>query len=220
MGMSWKMMVGPAMLMGMKAAKIDYDAPHNLLIIRVLYAVSQLALFGALFVIYQRINQEGDEKSTVKVKVTSATGTSEEKVMTHKDYDMSELMKLVKSFGMGAVMTVGIHVYMAVVPALLLQLVTNPMTLWDNALFSIYILKKDSNKDEKLKRPFPSDSPFAKIEAMKKEMAEAEELERKKREEGDQPVIEDTATATGRERVSRAERRPRIRDESSDSDKE
>lgn len=58
------------------------------------------------------------------------------------------------------------------------------------------------------------------IEAMKKEMAEAEELERKKREEGDQPVIEDTATATGRERVSRAERRPRIRDESSDSDKE
>lgn len=55
---------------------------------------------------------------------------------------------------------------------------------------------------------------------MKKEMAEAEELERKKREEGDQPVIEDTATATGRERVSSAERRPRIRDESSDSDKE
>lgn len=71
MGFSWKMLVGPAMLVGMKVLKIDYDVPQNLLIIRILYAVSQLALFGALFVIYQRINQEGDEKKTVRVKVPS-----------------------------------------------------------------------------------------------------------------------------------------------------
>jgi hypothetical protein len=73
MEFSWKMLVGPAMLVFMKVMKIDYDAPNNLLIIRILYALSQLALFAALFAIYQRINQEGDEKKTVKVKVASPT---------------------------------------------------------------------------------------------------------------------------------------------------
>ncbi|KAG0590521.1 hypothetical protein M758_1G112400 [Ceratodon purpureus] len=214
MGFSWKVLVGPAMLVAMKVLKIDYDVPHNILIIRTLYALSQLALFAGLYVIYQRITQDGDEKKTVKVKVTSPAGATEEQVMTYKDYDMSELQKLVKSFGVGAAMTIGIHVYMAVVPALLLQMVTQPITLYDHALFSLYILKKDASKDKKLKRPFPNDSPMAKLEAMKKELAEEEE-QRKKKDEDSQPtpVIEDSATTTSHEPVSRAERRPRVRDE-------
>ncbi|KAH8952132.1 hypothetical protein BDL97_09G068900 [Sphagnum fallax] len=50
-------------------------------------------------------------------------GPAVETEMTHKDYDMSELKKLLKSFSVGAAMTVTIHAYMAVVPALLLQIV-------------------------------------------------------------------------------------------------
>jgi len=42
--------------------------------------------------------------------------------MTHKGYDMSELKKLFKSFSVGAATMVTIHAYMAVVPALLLQI--------------------------------------------------------------------------------------------------
>jgi len=40
--------------------------------------------------------------------------------------------------------------------------VTEPITLYDHALFALYILNKDPSKDEKLKRPFPVDSPMAK----------------------------------------------------------
>jgi hypothetical protein len=215
MGSAWKMMVGPALLMGMKALHIDYDVPRNLLLIRVLYALSQLALFAALFLIHQRINLHGDQRRTVKVK---PNGSTVEEEMTYKDYDMSELLKLVKSFGMGAIVTIGIHVYMNVVPALLLQMVTQPITLYDHALFSLYILKKDASNDEKLKRPFPNDSPMAKFEAMKKELAAEEEKRQKKKNDDDEdeptPAIEDSATTTSHEPVSRAERRPRVRDES------
>ncbi|CAK9237109.1 unnamed protein product [Sphagnum troendelagicum] len=50
-------------------------------------------------------------------------GPAVETEMTHKDYDMSELKKLLKSFIVGAATMVAIHAYMAVVPALLLQIV-------------------------------------------------------------------------------------------------
>lgn len=95
---------------------------------------------------------------------------------------------------------------MAVVPALLLQMVTEPITLHDHALFQLYLLKKDPSKDEKLKRPFPVDSPMAKFEAMKKDLA----VEDRKKDDGDsepQPAIEDTATTTATQNVSRAEKR-------------
>jgi hypothetical protein len=223
MAFPWKMLLGPALLMGLKAAKIDYEVPRNLVVIRILYAVAQLAIFASLAVIYQRISRDGDEKKSVKVKVPSATGGPvEEKLMTHKDYDMSELQKLAQSFGMRAAMTVGIHVYMAVVPALLLQMVSEPVTLYDHALFALYILKKDPTKDDKLKRPFPVDSPMAKFEAMKKELAVEDESQGKKKDDDDSEptsVIEDTANTTGSQPLSRAERRPR-RVESADVSEE
>lgn len=67
----WKMLVGPAVLLGMKTLKFDYDRPDNLLIIRVLYGVSQIVLFSTLAYIYHRISSDGDEKKSVKVKVPS-----------------------------------------------------------------------------------------------------------------------------------------------------
>jgi hypothetical protein len=223
MAFPWKMLLGPALLMGLKAAHIDYDVPRNLLVIRILYACAQVAIFASLGLIYLRISRDGDEKKSVKVKVPSLTGGPiEEKEMTHKDYDMSELQKLAQGFGMRAAMTVGIHVYMAVVPALLLQMVTEPTTLYDHALFALYILKKDPSKNDKLKRPFPVDSPMAKFEAMKKELAAEPERQVKKNDDDDgepTPVIEDSANTTGSQPLSRAERRPR-RVESADENEE
>jgi hypothetical protein len=56
------------------------------------------------------------------------------------------------------------------------------------------------------------------LEAMKKELAQEEESRKKKDEETEPtPVIEASATTTSHEPVSRAERRPRVRDET-DSD--
>jgi len=180
------------------------------LIIRILYGVSQVAIFAVMALMYTRISAEGDDKKTLKVKPASPMGPQEEQEMTYKEYDMSELQKLAKSFAVGAAMTVGIHVYMKVVPALFLQMVTQPVTLYDHALFCIYMLKKDPSKNEKLKRPFAADSPLAKLEAMKKQ-AETGELERQKKDEEPQaePVAGDSAVTTGSEPISRAERRPR-----------
>jgi hypothetical protein len=46
-----------------------------------------------------RISRCGEDKRSVKVKVLpSLTGPAVETEMTHKDYDMSELKKLLKSF--------------------------------------------------------------------------------------------------------------------------
>lgn len=73
MAFPWKMLLGPAMLMGLKAANIDYNVPANLMVIRIMYAVAQLGIFAGLFLIYQRIAQFGDEKKTIKVKVPSMT---------------------------------------------------------------------------------------------------------------------------------------------------
>ncbi len=69
----WKMLVGPALLIGMKAVKFDYDKPQNLLIIRVVYALTQIVLFAALGYIAYRISKYGDAKHSLKVKVPSAT---------------------------------------------------------------------------------------------------------------------------------------------------
>lgn len=69
----WKMLVGPALLIGMKAAKFDYDKPHNLLIIRVVYGLTQILLFAALGYIAYRISKYGDAKHSVRVKVPSVT---------------------------------------------------------------------------------------------------------------------------------------------------
>ena len=71
MGFSWKMMIGPALLLGMKVTKFDYDVPQNLLIIRILYGVSQVAIFAVMALMYARISAEGDDKKTLKVKPAS-----------------------------------------------------------------------------------------------------------------------------------------------------
>lgn len=71
MGLSWKMFIGPALLLGMKVAKFDYDLPQSLLIIRILYGVSQVAMFAVMALIYTRISAEGDDKKTLKVKAAS-----------------------------------------------------------------------------------------------------------------------------------------------------
>lgn len=71
MGFPWKMMIGPALLLGMKVAKFDYDMPQNLLIIRILYGVSQVAIFAVMALMYARISAEGDDKKTLKVKPAS-----------------------------------------------------------------------------------------------------------------------------------------------------
>ncbi|KAH8959091.1 hypothetical protein BDL97_06G063200 [Sphagnum fallax] len=217
----WKMLVGPALLIGMKAVKFDYDKPQNLLIIRVVYALTQIVLFAALGYIAYRISKYGDAKHSVKVKVPSATGPAVETEMTHKDYDMSELKKLLKNFGLGAAMTVAIHAYMAVVPALILQMVTQPITLIDHALFLIYILKRDPSKNPKLQRPFVDDSPAAKLEAFK-EKAQQERARLEALSAQEQPAAlesdvalesdgtpSDVAVSDTQSSLSKVERRPR-----------
>lgn len=143
----------------MKFAKIQYDDPSNLLVIRWIYGVSQGVLFALCAYIYHAIAQRGDEKKSVKVVATPAFNAPPdqapmESILTYKEYDLAELVKLTKNFALGAAVTVVIHYYMAVVPALVLQIVTQPITLFEHPLFSIYILDKDAGKHESLKRPF------------------------------------------------------------------
>lgn len=148
-------------------------------------------------------------------------GPAVETEMTHKDYDMFELKKLLKNFGLGAAMTVAIHAYMAVVPALILQMVTQPITLIDHALFLIYILKRDPSKNPKLRRPFVDDSPAAKLEAFK-EKAQQERARLEALSAQEQPAAlesdvalesdgtpGDVGVSDAQSSLSKVERRPR-----------
>ncbi|KAL2651629.1 hypothetical protein R1flu_019757 [Riccia fluitans] len=220
-GLSWKMFLGPGLLMGLKFANVDYQRPENLIFVRVFYAISQVFLFGVCAFIGLSIRNRGDDKKTLKL-VTPPSPMSPgeqptETKVTFKEYDMGELQKLVKNFILGAAITVGIHVYMQVVPALLLQIVAQPITLIDHPLFALYILNKDPAQDSKLKRPFPDNSPGGRIAAMK-EAQKQQELPGQQSQSstpalvdgGSTSLEESSDTAVGgnaQTSVSRAERR-------------
>ncbi|KAG6547424.1 hypothetical protein Mapa_010872 [Marchantia paleacea] len=221
-GLPWKMLVGPGLLLGLKFAKVDYQSPENLLIVRILYGVSQVFLLGLCAFIAYGIRNRGDDKKFLKIKTQALVGYGEEPTetkITFKDYDMGELTKLFKNFALGAAVTIGIHVYMQVVPALLLQIVTQPITLIEHPLFSIYVLSKDPAKDSKLKRPFPDNSPAARIEAMKQEALKQKELQEQRDRPSNETLTDggstsstgalDTATGgNAQTSLSTAERRP------------
>ncbi|BBM97875.1 hypothetical protein MPTK1_1g09070 [Marchantia polymorpha subsp. ruderalis] len=222
-GLPWKVLVGPGLLLGLKFAKVDYQTPENLLIVRILYGVSQVFILGLCAFIAYGIRSRGDDKKSLKIKTPPATGGSGEQPtetkMTFKDYDMGELTKLFKNFALGAAVTIGIHVYMQVVPALLLQIVTQPITFIEHPLFSIYVLNKDPAKDSKLKRPFPDNSPAARMEAMKQEALKQKELQEQRDRPSNETLTDggstsstaalDTATGgNAQTSVSTAERRP------------
>ncbi|KAL3700334.1 hypothetical protein R1sor_018356 [Riccia sorocarpa] len=197
-GLSWKMFVGPGLLMGLKFANVDYQKPENLIFVRAFYAISQLFLFGICAFIALGIRNRGDDKKTLKL-VTPPSPMSpgeepRETEVTFKAYDMEELQKLVKNFIMGAAITVGIHVYMQVVPALLLQIVTQPITLIDHPLFALYILNKDPAQDSKLKRPFPDNSPTGRIAAMK-EAQKQQELQGQENQSSTQALADGGSTS-------------------------
>eukprot|EP00246_Nothoceros_aenigmaticus_P008378 TRINITY_DN23007_c0_g1_i1.p1 TRINITY_DN23007_c0_g1~~TRINITY_DN23007_c0_g1_i1.p1 ORF type:complete len:238 (+),score=32.66 TRINITY_DN23007_c0_g1_i1:80-793(+) len=179
----WKMMVCPLLLLVLNMLKFRYDHPPNRLILRILYGISQSALFLVCGLIAYRIKKEGDSRKTVKLKASTASGEDVEETLSYQDYDLSQLRKMATGFLTGAGITTLIHVYMGAVPPLLFQTVMQPMSLFEHPLFAIYVLRKIEDSDEKLKRPFPEKSAKAQFEAM---MQNARE-ERRARQEIDQP---------------------------------
>lgn len=155
---SWKTLAGPVLLLVLKLLRIQYDDPMNLGLIRSLYATTQALVFGTCIVIAYRICQFGDAESTITIKDPSNKDMDESQV-TYKDYDMGQLKKFSQNFAMGLLMTVLIHYYTALVPALVLQTVSQPLALYDHALFGIYVMQKNENTDSRLKRPFTVETP-------------------------------------------------------------
>jgi len=238
----WDMLLGTALLTGLRILHID------IYYIRILYVYAQLAVLACLGLLYQRISRDGDEQKSVKVEVTSLTGGPvEEKEMTRKDYDMSVLLMVALGFGVRVAVTavtVGIQVYVPYpfiirrVPILLMA--SEPFTFYREAyyLLALYILNKDLSKEDKLKPtefvilakilvilaeiPVPVDSPVAKSEAMKELPAEQERQVKKNDDDVGEPTpaIEDSATTTGSQPLSRAEGREKTCVESADVNEE
>ncbi|KAH9552072.1 hypothetical protein CY35_09G045000 [Sphagnum magellanicum] len=96
--------------------------------------------------------------------------------MTHKDYDMSELKKLLKSFSVGAATTVTIH---AIHGSCASSSSSNCQLHYMTMPSSQYTFsKKDPSQNHKLKHPFVDDSPTAKLTVSSQEQTYTSQLVR------------------------------------------
>lgn len=74
MAPSVKMFLAPALIMGLKAMKVDFTAPENLLVIRGVYAFSVVAVLVAYFLIGYKLSTTGDKQKKLKLKEKNASG--------------------------------------------------------------------------------------------------------------------------------------------------
>lgn len=72
--LTWKMMVCPMLLVVLNMLKFRYDHPPNRLLLRILYGLSQAAVYFICGVIAHRIKKQGDSRKTVSVKTSSVRG--------------------------------------------------------------------------------------------------------------------------------------------------
>eukprot|EP00271_Cylindrocystis_brebissonii_P013372 TRINITY_DN33146_c0_g1_i1.p1 TRINITY_DN33146_c0_g1~~TRINITY_DN33146_c0_g1_i1.p1 ORF type:complete len:272 (-),score=52.91 TRINITY_DN33146_c0_g1_i1:779-1594(-) len=158
-----KAFIAPMVMLGLTRMGISYDDPINILIGRVLYGVTHVSLVVIIAYVFWRIRR-GDTKEGVveMVKAVQKTGRkrSDRRVETDvekksfRDYDMSELRTLATTFSVGVAATLGLHLYMKLMPALILQIIMQPIAFYENPLVAIYVFGYDD-----VTRPFKTQKP-------------------------------------------------------------
>jgi hypothetical protein len=74
MAPSIKMFMAPAVIFGLKAMKVDFAAPENLIIIRGIYFASVAVVLIGYLLLGWKISTKGDRQKKLKLKEKDATG--------------------------------------------------------------------------------------------------------------------------------------------------
>ncbi|KAH9926524.1 inorganic phosphate transporter [Amylocystis lapponica] len=136
------------------ARKIPFDDPQVLLYVRSAYVVSQAVVLSVYYYISMKIKQKND--LSVLKYVEPANPMSQDKgqlvTTTVRDYDLSEVSKLVRGVYIGIAMMCFLHGYMGYTQPLFIQALMGVKNLYDAKPVAIYIVGKPAEGD--LKRPF------------------------------------------------------------------
>lgn len=138
------------------SSKIDLSDPEMLNYARIFFGATQVVIFGAMYVMYTKIQKlKTSSKETVVVKTKT-----EEQTLGVGDYDKTEFDKLFNQQLMSLGIIMVIHLYFGAERPLLLQGVMAPIRVLKNPLSKIHVLGWEVTR------------PFAQAGGMLEKMAE------------------------------------------------
>jgi len=145
-----------AIILGMMqvSKRIPFEDPQVLLGVRILYAVSNLIIFGLYFYIGSKIKAKRD-LTTLKYVEPAPMGSGEEPKLvttTVQEYDQGQVAAAYKAQLMGVGMMAFMHIYLKYTNPLLIQSLIPVKGAFESNLFKVYILGKPAVGE--LKRPW------------------------------------------------------------------
>ncbi|KAK7031442.1 Pho88 superfamily [Favolaschia claudopus] len=136
------------------ARKIPFDDPDVLLYTRIGYVGVQAVVLAIYYYISMSIKKKNDQ--TVLKYVDSPNAMTQEPgqlvTTTVRDYDLSEVSKLLRSVYMGFAMMGFLHLYMKYTQPLFMQAVMGLKGLYDAKPVQVHLLGQKAEGD--LKRPW------------------------------------------------------------------
>lgn len=160
------------------ARSIDWNE-ENTFYLRIGFGLLHLVAFAVLGLVYQRIQATPNEKKIKVPKKQQPFGANPEgeepEEMTIQEYDMKEIMEMIKSTAMPVLIIGFIHYKWETAIPLATQFVMLPMKLYQSKLVQIYLLGRDGPE---YTRPFKQpENPLA---AMMGGAAAGQQTEKKK----------------------------------------
>jgi len=139
--------------------KIDFTEPINVLIAKTVFGAVQGLVLLICAYIYLQIKNRNDQARVIVPPAATPFGgapTGEART-TVRDYDISQLRKFAQQVVIGMGVAIFLFVKWNIVPPLAIQCVLNPMNLFGNPLFKLYLLGASPASHP---RPFPEENPL------------------------------------------------------------
>lgn len=139
--------------------KIDFTDPNNVLTAQLIFGVAQgIVLLVCAYIFLQIRNRNDQTRITVlptPAPFGGATGAPQQ--LTIREYDISQLRKFVQQIILGMGIAVFLFIQWNIVPPMAIQCVLNPVNLFGNPLFKLFVL---GASPAKYPRPFPEENPL------------------------------------------------------------
>ncbi|GJJ08622.1 hypothetical protein Clacol_002841 [Clathrus columnatus] len=136
------------------ARKIPFDDPQVLTYVRIAYAVTQAITLAVYFYTAYKIRSKNDQTVLKYVEPANPMSPNSGGLMTttYRDYDLSEVSKLLKGVYTGIGMMAFLHLYMKYTQPLFVQALMGLKNLYEAKPVAIHLLGQKAEGD--LKRPF------------------------------------------------------------------
>ncbi|KAK7435618.1 phosphate transporter (Pho88) [Stygiomarasmius scandens] len=137
------------------ARRIPFENPEVLTYVRIGYAATQLVILGVYYYVTMQVKKKNDQTILKYVEPPSPMSPDQESKLvttTVRDYDLSEVSKLLRSVYIGIAMMCFLHGYMKFTQPLFIQSLMGLKGLYDAKPIMIHVLGRKAEGD--LKRPW------------------------------------------------------------------